>query len=52
MRAAATTLVLVLAACCLAPAQQAAEDPPWHSDYGKALGEARETGKPLLVLFH
>jgi hypothetical protein len=51
MRTAAATAFL-LAACCLAPARQAAEEPPWHADYAKALAEARRTGKPLLVLFH
>lgn len=26
--------------------------PGWHSDYAKARAEAKQTGKPMLVLFH
>jgi hypothetical protein len=34
------------------PVPASADDPgPWHTDYAKALAEARRSGKPLFVVF-
>jgi len=49
----AITLAVVVACCCLASAWQDIRSPDaaWHIDYGKALAEARQSGKPLFVVF-
>ena len=41
-----------LAGCCLFAGQQPAAEPPWHTDYAKALAAARQSGKPIFALFH
>jgi hypothetical protein len=35
----------------LAGWQSADPEPPWHTDYAKALAEARSTGKPIFAVF-
>jgi hypothetical protein len=31
--------------------QSADPEPPWHTDYAKALADARKSGKPLFAVF-
>jgi hypothetical protein len=49
------TFVLAAVAlyCCWASGQQELRlaDAAWHTDYDKALAEARQSGKPLFVVF-
>jgi hypothetical protein len=42
-------LVMGLTLACLLPASPNGPG-PWHTDYAKALAEARRTGKPLFVV--
>ena len=49
---AGTTTALLVAGCCLFAGQQPAAEPPWHTDYAKALAESRQSGKPIFALFH
>jgi hypothetical protein len=48
-----STLAAVFACCCLATGRQDLRSPDaaWHTDYAKGLAQARETGKPLLIVF-
>ncbi len=43
--------VFVATIVLIAGASAQAEEFSWHSNYGEALQEAREAGKPLLVSF-
>jgi hypothetical protein len=46
-------MAVAVVSCCFVFAQQDARNPDaaWHTDYAKALEEARKTGKPLFVTF-
>jgi hypothetical protein len=48
----AAGLAVIVACCCLVSGQQILRNPEvaWHSDYAKALAEARQTGKPLFIV--
>jgi hypothetical protein len=47
------TLAVVITCCGFAGGHQEVRlaDAAWHTDYAKALAEARQTGKPLFVVF-
>jgi hypothetical protein len=47
------TLAAVITCCCLASGRQDVRlaDAAWHTDYAKAIAEARQSGKPLFVVF-
>jgi hypothetical protein len=49
----ATAVAVVVVCSCLASGRQELRitDAAWHTDYAKALAEARQTGKPLFVVF-
>jgi len=49
----AAAFVVVVACCCLASGRQELRitDAAWQTDYAKALTEARQTNKPLFVVF-
>jgi hypothetical protein len=46
-------LAIFICCCCLASGRQELRlaDAAWHTDYSKALAEARQIGKPLFVTF-
>jgi hypothetical protein len=48
-----STLAVVIGCCCLASGRQDLRNPDaaWLTDYAKGLAMARETGKPLLIVF-